>query len=31
VGVGPQEFGELIRSDVVRLGRLVRSAGIQVN
>jgi tripartite-type tricarboxylate transporter receptor subunit TctC len=31
VGAGPQEFGELIRSDVQRLGRLVRTAGIQVN
>ncbi len=31
VGAGPQEFGELIRGDVVRLGRLVRTAGITVN
>lgn len=31
VGAGPQEFGELIRNDVQRLGRLVRDAGIQVN
>ena len=31
VGAGPQEFGELIRTDVQRLGRLVRTAGIQVN
>lgn len=31
VGAGPQEFGELIRNDVQRLGRLVRTAGIQVN
>lgn len=31
VGAGPQEFGELIRADVQRLGRLVRTAGIQVN
>ena len=31
VGAGPQEFGDLIRGDVVRLGRLVRTAGIAVN
>jgi len=31
VGSGPQEFSELIRGDVTRLARLVRSAGIQVN
>jgi tripartite-type tricarboxylate transporter receptor subunit TctC len=31
VGAGPQEFADLIRNDVQRLGRLVRSAGIQVN
>ena len=31
VGSGPQEFGDLIRTDVQRLGRLVRTAGIQVN
>ncbi len=31
VGAGPKEFGELIREDVERLGRLVRSAGIQAN
>ncbi len=31
VGSGPQEFSELIRSDVARLARLVRSAGITVN
>jgi hypothetical protein len=31
VGSGPQEFSDLIRSDVARLARLVRSAGITVN
>jgi len=31
VGSGPQEFGDLIRNDVARLARLVRSAGITVN
>jgi tripartite-type tricarboxylate transporter receptor subunit TctC len=30
VGAGPKEFGELIRSDVERLGKLVRTAGIKV-
>ena len=31
VGAGPDVFGQLIRDDVARLGKLVRSAGIQPN
>ena len=31
VGAGPDVFGQLIRDDVARLGRLVRAAGIQPN
>lgn len=31
VGAGPDAFGELIKSDVARMGKLVRDAGIQVN
>lgn len=31
VGAGPEVFGQLIRDDVARLGRLVRAAGIQPN
>jgi len=31
VGAGPDAFGALIKSDVARLGKLVRDAGIQVN
>lgn len=31
VGAGPEEFGNLIKSDVARLGKLVRAAGIQAN
>ncbi|MES2979964.1 MAG: tripartite tricarboxylate transporter substrate binding protein [Pseudomonadota bacterium] len=31
VGAGPEEFGNLIKNDVARLGKLVRAAGIQVN
>jgi tripartite-type tricarboxylate transporter receptor subunit TctC len=29
VGAGPKEFGDLIRNDVERLGKLVRTAGIK--
>jgi len=31
VGAGPEEFGNLIKTDVARLGKLVRAAGIQAN
>ena len=31
VGAGPDEFSALIKADVARLGKLVRTAGIQVN
>ena len=31
VGAGPEEFGNLIKTDVARLGKLVRVAGIQAN
>lgn len=31
VGAGPQAFGALIKTDVARLGKLVRHAGIQAN
>ena len=31
VGSGPDEFGDLIRRDVQRLGALVKAAGIQPN
>lgn len=31
VGAGPEEFSNLIKADVARLGKLVRTAGIQVN
>lgn len=31
VGAGPEEFGNLIKSDVARLGKLVRAAGIRAN
>lgn len=31
VGAGPDEFGALIRADHARLGKLIRSAGIQAN
>ena len=31
VGAGPEEFGNLINTDVARLGKLVRAAGIQAN
>jgi tripartite-type tricarboxylate transporter receptor subunit TctC len=31
VGDGPEAFGQRIRDEVARLGRLVRAAGIQPN
>ena len=31
VGAGPEEFDNLIKTDVARLGKLVRAAGIQAN
>ena len=31
VGAGPEEFCNLIKTDVARLGKLVRAAGIQAN
>jgi hypothetical protein len=31
VGAGPEEFGNLIKTDVARMGTLVRAAGIQAN
>ena len=31
VGAGPEAFGNLVQTDVARLGKLVRAAGIQAN